>query len=688
MIVPEARVMGTTGVAELVKWTVATVAGLGVFDTVAGATTLSQLLPTPVVSPLPATSGAGFSMTAQVTGAPGNPGSWSISVGALPPGITKSNSGSTCTLSGTPTVAGSFTFTLKAWENSGNSGGSVSKAFTISVAAVAPTITTPTSASIAATSATLGGNVTSDGGDTITRGVVYSITTANNSPAIGGTGVTRVIGTATTGVSTISATGLSPGTGYSYKAYVINSVGTVYTTVSTFTTLAAPTITTPTSASITTSSATLGGNVTSNGGATITARGVVYSITSTNANPAIGGAGVMQIAGSTATGVSTINTTGLAPGTGYSFKAYATNSVGTTYTSPVSTFTTLVAVPTVTTPTSAGIAATSATLGGNVTSNGGGAISASGVVYSITSANADPLIGGTGVTNAPGTGTTGVFTIGATGLAPGTGYSFKAYATNSAGTIYTTPVSTFTTLAAPTVTTPTTASIATTSATLGGNVTSDGGAALTACGVVYSITTANGDPIIGGSGVTQATATAATGVFTISAASLAPGTGYSFKVYASNSAGTTYTTPVSSFTTLADTIGTFATWQSAQFTVAQMADPAISGPTADPDGDGITNEKEYVFGLLPMTAELAPIPSMATSAGQLSVSFTAKAASGSGYAGKTRHYALENAANLVSGTWASPAGYEDIIASDQNVNYSGSQSGPTQFYKLHIWLTP
>src|SRR6185295_2777891 len=50
--------------------------------------------------------------------------------------------------------------------------------------------------------------------------------------------------------------------------------------------------------------------------------------------------------------------------------------------------------PTVTTPTSASITSSGATLGGNTTSNGGAAITESGVVYALTSANADPLING------------------------------------------------------------------------------------------------------------------------------------------------------------------------------------------------------------------------------------------------------------------------------------------------------
>jgi hypothetical protein len=102
----------------------------------------------------------------------------------------------------------------------------------------APTVTTPTATSITATGATLGGNVTADGGATITeRGVVYAATATNNDPLIGGTGVTNVTAAGTTGVFTAPVSGLTQGTGYSYKAYAINSQGTTYTSVGTFTTL-------------------------------------------------------------------------------------------------------------------------------------------------------------------------------------------------------------------------------------------------------------------------------------------------------------------------------------------------------------------------------------------------------------------------------------------------------------------
>ena len=423
-----------------------------------------------------------------------------------------------------------------------------------------PAVVSPESTNLTANTASLGGDVTSDGGALITeRGVVYSITSTNNNPLIGGSGVTKVTASGTTGSFSVPVPSLTAGTDYSFKAYATNSAGTTYTSpVSTFTTLPAPTapvVSSPVSSSVTMTTATLSGSISSDGGTAITERGVVYSVTTTNNNPLIGGSGVTKVTASGTTGSFSVPVTGLIAGTGYSFNAYATNSVGTTYSTPVSTFSTLPALtaPAVALSTSSNITTTTATLGGSVTSDGGSAITERGVVYSVTSTNNNPLIGGSGVSKVTTSGTTGSFAIPVTGLDVGTDYSFKAYATNSVGTSYTTPVSTFSTLptlTAPVLALPTSSSITMTTATLGGTVSSDGGTAITERGVVYSVTTTNNNPLIGGSDVTRVTATGTTGSFTIPVTGLTAETGYSFKAYATNSVGTTYTTPVSTFTTL------------------------------------------------------------------------------------------------------------------------------------------
>ena len=209
-------------------------------------------------------------------------------------------------------------------------------------------------------------------------------------------------------------------------------------------TVASPTVTTPTSALATTTGATLGGEVTSEGSAPVTARGVVYSRALTNPSPVIGGLGVTDVSTTGTTGTFTVDVTGLMAGTQYNFKAYATNAVGTGYTEVAAVFT-LPGAPTVTAPVSTSLTAITATLGADVIGDGGSPVTARGVVYAPTAVNADPLIGGSGVTDAPAAGETGTFTVDVSGLNPATAYSFKAYATNAFGTGYT-PAAGFTSL--------------------------------------------------------------------------------------------------------------------------------------------------------------------------------------------------------------------------------------------------
>jgi hypothetical protein len=86
-----------------------------------------------------------------------------------------------------------------------------------------------------------------------------------------------------------------------------------------------PTVTTAVVSGVTSTSATSGGNVTADGGATITARGVCWS---TSANPTTTNSCTSDGSGS---GSFTSSITGLTQATTYHVRAYATNSVGTAY---------------------------------------------------------------------------------------------------------------------------------------------------------------------------------------------------------------------------------------------------------------------------------------------------------------------------------------------------------------------
>lgn len=102
--------------------------------------------------------------------------------------------------------------------------------------------------------------------------------------------------------------------------------------------------------------------------------------------------------------------------------------------------------PTITSPTKTNVTYNNATLGGNITNQGASAVDIRGVCYSVTTTNASPEHGGTGVicTN-NASGGTGIFTVNVTSLEPETGYSYKAFGHNTQGYAYTS-ADTFTTL--------------------------------------------------------------------------------------------------------------------------------------------------------------------------------------------------------------------------------------------------
>jgi hypothetical protein len=187
--------------------------------------------------------------------------------------------------------------------------------------------------------------------------------TNSSSGVFYGTAKTGVFYNASSTPWTTSISGLTANTTYYVRAYATNSAGTSYgpnvmfqTTggtaslpgVSNTTTI--PTISTVTPTSITETTAVGGGNVTSNGGSTVTTGGIVWDISS---NPTIALSTKTVNSGWADYSTWTDNITGLKANTTYYVRAYATNNVGTAYGSSLK-FTTKSVVatnPVVTNPT-------------------------------------------------------------------------------------------------------------------------------------------------------------------------------------------------------------------------------------------------------------------------------------------------------------------------------------------------
>jgi sugar lactone lactonase YvrE len=92
----------------------------------------------------------------------------------------------------------------------------------------------------------------------------------------------------------------------------------------------APTVTTDTQSAVTHNSATLGGNVTADGGASVTERGIVWGLA---ANPTTADT---KVANGSGTGTFTATVNGLPAGSTIHVRAYATNSVDTSYGTDIS----------------------------------------------------------------------------------------------------------------------------------------------------------------------------------------------------------------------------------------------------------------------------------------------------------------------------------------------------------------
>lgn len=383
-----------------------------------------------------------------------------------------------------------------------------------------PVIVTETVVKIAQTTANSGGNVTSDGGATVTaRGVCWGIS-AN--PTIAGVHTFDGSGK---GIFSSVIKGLNPSTIYYVRAYATNNVGTAYGNQVSFTTIKPLYVFTNIISNITQVTATCGGIVNSDGGSTVTARGVCWN---TSPSPT-------TIESHTTDGDGTGNfassLTGLTGATLYYVRAYVTNSESTLYGNERS-FHTSPLLPTLTTATVTDILLTSATSGGTISSDGGGTVTARGVCWSTSH---DPTISDAHSTDNIGTG---VFVSSLIGLSAGTLYYVRAYATNIAGTAYGNKLS-FTTLNLPTIETVAVTDIIPFTAKSGGIATSDGGAAVTARGVCWGTSS---NPTIANSSTIDGQGL---GTFSSSVIDLYPNIQYYLRAYATNIAGTGYGNEVS-----------------------------------------------------------------------------------------------------------------------------------------------
>jgi hypothetical protein len=290
--------------------------------------------------------------------------------------------------------------------------------------ATIPLVNTTTISNIAQTTATGGGNVTSDGGVTvIQRGVVWS--TSPNPTTAGD----KTIDGMGTGVFVSSLIGLLPSTTYYYRAYAINAIDVGYGEEFSFITAAVviiPTITTRAASSATQTTIVNTGGININVPASVDFYKVEYKPTGTTSWSA-----TTPVGGPLGVDNYTTTITGLVANNGYDYRAHMVVG-GNVYTGNTLMIHTLAITPVA--PIVTGVldifGQTTASINGNVTSEGTQPVTARGTAWGLAP---NPTIAGSHTTDGSGLGS---FVSSLSGLVPNTTYYFKTYATSFVDTSY------------------------------------------------------------------------------------------------------------------------------------------------------------------------------------------------------------------------------------------------------------
>lgn len=383
--------------------------------------------------------------------------------------------------------------------------------------AALPIVETASVDEIYNTTARVGGRITSGGATAITERGIYWGTSANPET----TGSKLQIGSGT-GIFYDTLTGLTKGTKYYVKAYAINSKGTSLGDETNFTTqVNLPTVSTSAVTECTSTTARVGGAVSDDGGYEITQRGVYWG---TKSNLLLNGYKLLIGSG---TGEFSQTLTELDRSVTYYVMAFATNVKGTTCGEEVS-FTTVPVLASVYTVTASNITTDSATIGGNIESDGGSAVTDRGFYLSTTTS---PLTTGSRIQAGIGSG---AFYTKLGDLNPGTSYYYIAYAINNIGTSYGEEKSFTTKGEAPAAVTFDVTDIMATSARVSAIV--EAGELPTSVTFEWGTTTSYGNTITAeGSPTTQSVDTLSTSI-----TGLQPSTAYYYRVRVENELGSAY----------------------------------------------------------------------------------------------------------------------------------------------------
>ncbi|MEY4489589.1 MAG: hypothetical protein RIQ79_2097 [Verrucomicrobiota bacterium] len=132
--------------------------------------------------------------------------------------------------------------------------------------------------------------------------------------------------------------------------------------------------------------------------------------------------------------------------------------------------------------------------------------------------------------------------------------------------------------------------------------------------------------------------------------------------------------------TIANIVSGYNGWKMSRFTTTEQANAAISGPSADPDADGIPNLLEYALDLNPGQAGTTGLPVIGGNGGVLTLAYS-----------KTRTdviYTVQTTDTLANaGSWTSAGVNQGTPDLEGNITASVALGGGARFLRLQVILS-
>ncbi len=101
------------------------------------------------------------------------------------------------------------------------------------------------------------------------------------------------------------------------------------------------------------------------------------------------------------------------------------------------------------------------------------------------------------------------------------------------------------------------------------------------------------------------------------------------------------------------------TWQTTNFTTQELSDPNFSGPSADPDYDGIPNALEYAFDLNPQITDVTALPQVGLEGNFITLTYRKNLSA------TDLNYIVEESADLIG--WGPASVTEEIVSETDGV---------------------